>query len=167
MSNEKRMLRCFVYGTLKRGYWNHLPFCQGVVSIEPAMVRGRLYQLSSGIPMLQVPQDDIVAIGTADPLADTDMQEQITRLGLPELAPDQSGDGWRYISGELMTFNDPEMRLPQLDRLEGFNPSGRCLYHRVLVPVQLVRSGTLLAWCYVAGPSDVRFLTPTGKTQWP
>lgn len=167
MSNEKAMLRCFVYGTLKRGYWNHEPFCGGVVSIQPAGVRGRLYELPSGIPMLQVPQNDIIAVGTADPLTDTHLQAELTRTGSDELALGQCDDGWSHISGELMTFDDPEMRLPRLDRLEGFNPASRCLYHRVLVPVQLSGAGTLLAWCYVAGPSDVRFLMPTGKTQWP
>lgn len=166
MSNDKQVLRCFVYGTLKRGYWNHEPFCQGVVSIEQATVRGRLYELPSGIPMLHVPQEDIVAVGTVDPLIDTRLQAEFTCDGSHSFSPDQS-NGWSQISGELMTFDDPQTRLPRLDRLEGFNPSGRCLYRRVLVPVQIDGAGTLYAWCYVAGPSDVRFLTPTNKIQWP
>ena len=34
------------------------------------MVRGRLYEMPSGIPVLEVPETDILAHGTADPLAD-------------------------------------------------------------------------------------------------
>lgn len=166
MTNEKRILRCFVYGTLKRGYWNHESFCGGAVSIEQATLRGRLYELPSGIPMLQVPEDDIIAVGTVDVPTDTRLQAEFTCNGSHNVAPDRS-NCWSRILGELMTFNDPQIRLPRLDRLEGFNPSGRCLYRRVLVPVQIDGAGTLYAWCYVAGPSDVRFLTPTNKTQWP
>jgi hypothetical protein len=33
----------------------------------------------------------------------------------------------------VFTFDDPETRLPPLDRLEGFRPGGRSLYRRVLV----------------------------------
>ena len=60
----------FVYGTLKRGYWNHERFCRGLLSVEEAVVRGRLYELPSGIPVLEVPEADVLAHGTADPLAD-------------------------------------------------------------------------------------------------
>jgi gamma-glutamylcyclotransferase (GGCT)/AIG2-like uncharacterized protein YtfP len=33
-------LRLFVYGTLKRGFWNHARFCSQAVSIEPATTCG-------------------------------------------------------------------------------------------------------------------------------
>ncbi len=36
--NTSGMLKLFVYGTLKRGYWNHDPFCQGVLKIREAQV---------------------------------------------------------------------------------------------------------------------------------
>jgi hypothetical protein len=50
--------------------------------------------------------------------------------------------------GELLTFDDPETRLPAIDRLEGFHPGGPSLYKRVLVPVCI--DGRLLsAWLYV------------------
>jgi gamma-glutamylcyclotransferase (GGCT)/AIG2-like uncharacterized protein YtfP len=54
------------------------------------------------------------------------------------------------VYGELLTFDDPESRLPAIDRLEGFHPGGPCLYRRVLVPVRT--NGTVLpAWLYVVG----------------
>ena len=60
------MLRLFVYGTLKRGYWNHDLFCRGVLAIQEAQVRGRLFE-GPGFPVLEVPDEDILAHGTGDP----------------------------------------------------------------------------------------------------
>ena len=36
--SPESILRLFVYGTLKRGYWNHQRFCAQARSIEPAVV---------------------------------------------------------------------------------------------------------------------------------
>ena len=49
--NSSGVLRLFVYGTLKRGYWNHDPFCRGVLAIQEAQVRGRLFE-GPGFPVL-------------------------------------------------------------------------------------------------------------------
>jgi hypothetical protein len=48
-ANTSGMLRLFVYGTLKRGFWNHDRFCRGVLTVEDAVVRGRLFETNSGI----------------------------------------------------------------------------------------------------------------------
>lgn len=46
-------LALFVYGTLKPGQWAFDQFCRGqVIALTPALVRGRLYQLSLGYPAL-------------------------------------------------------------------------------------------------------------------
>jgi hypothetical protein len=80
-----QLLRLFVYGTLKRGFWNHDRFCQGVLTVEDAVVRGRLFETSSGIPVLQVPEEDILAVGTTDPLADVATQARVVaRMSNPE-----------------------------------------------------------------------------------
>lgn len=55
--------------------------------------------------------------------------------------------------GELLTFNDPETRLPAIDRLEGFHPDDSSLYRRVLVPVCIDHDMMLPVWAYVAGES--------------
>jgi len=70
------ILRLFVYGTLKRGYWNHQRFCAQARNIEPAVVWGRLYHLHAGFPALEVPEGLILARGTADPLADEHQQHR-------------------------------------------------------------------------------------------
>ena len=75
--NTSGMLRLLVYGTLKRGYWNHDPFCQGVLEIREARICGRLYE-GPGFPVLEVPDEDILARGTADPLADVATQARLS-----------------------------------------------------------------------------------------
>lgn len=160
-------IRYFVYGTLKRGCWNHDRYCRGVLAVEDAAVRGRLFEMDSGIPVLQVPEEDILAHGTAEPRADvaTQARFQAEMAQHPDLrgkAPTQRG--WGLVHGELMTFDDPEERLPRLDRLEGFHPGGSSLYRRVLVPV-FTGDKTVPAWAYVTeGRVRGKFL-PAGV--WP
>ena len=136
------ILRLFVYGTLKRGYWNHQRFCAQARSVEPAVVWGRLYHLHAGFPALEVPEGLILARGTADPLADARRQEDIgtPRFGRP------TGD-WDLIHGELVTFTDPQRDLPPIDRLEGFRPGGHSMYQRVMVAVLCGRT-SIPAWTY-------------------
>ena len=63
-----------------------------------------------------VPKEDIRAIGTADPIHDAPEQWRLDRRGSfrPEGTP---------VSGELFMFDNPEQRLPALDRLEGLIPA--------------------------------------------
>ena len=137
-----QLLRLFVYGTLKRGYWNHQRFCAQARSIEPAVVWGKLYHLHAGFPALEVPEGLILARGSADPLADARRQQEIgtPRFGRP------TGD-WDLIHGELVTFTDPQRDLPPIDRLEGFRPGGHSMYQRVMVAVLCGRT-SIPAWIY-------------------
>jgi gamma-glutamylcyclotransferase (GGCT)/AIG2-like uncharacterized protein YtfP len=169
--NTNGMLRLFVYGTLKRGFWNHDRFCRGVLAVEDALVRGRLFETSSGIPVLEVPEEDILAVGTTNPLADVAAQAHVTaRMSNPEPTPDRlpkkgTGAPWGHVYGELLTFDDPENRLPAIDRLEGFHPDGPCLYRRVLVPVQVNRT-LPLAWLYVADVTEYLGFKPLPSGKW-
>ena len=136
--NTAGILRLFVYGTLKRGCWNHDRFCRGVLDVQEAVVRGRLYEMPSGIPVLQVPEEDILARGTADPLADVAAQARFAEdlASILEPVPESATAGdWAPVYGEILTFDDPESRLPAIDRLEGFHPGGSSLSKRVLVLV--------------------------------
>jgi gamma-glutamylcyclotransferase (GGCT)/AIG2-like uncharacterized protein YtfP len=157
-------LVAFVYGTLKRGYWNHDRFCNDAIHIEEATVRGRLYELPSGIPVLQVPDNYVLAAGSLDPLADVATQE-LFRARLT-VATDHE-KGWRMIHGELMVFPDARLSLPPIDRLEGFRPGLPSLYNRVLVPVTLEDGRWIPAWCYVGGRDVAKSMVPTGNTNWP
>lgn len=50
MKNNDNHLRLFVYGTLKKGFWNHDRFCTRAISIDPATTWGRLYRLEAFDP---------------------------------------------------------------------------------------------------------------------
>ena len=130
MKNNDNHLRLFVYGTLKKGFWNFDRFCTRAISIEPATTWGRLYHLPAGFPALEVPEGSILATGTDDPLADTRTQNTIE---LPENAMSRPEGDWDLVHGELMTFANLGFDLPPIDRLEAFDPNGRCVYSRVLV----------------------------------
>ncbi|HQC11698.1 MAG TPA: gamma-glutamylcyclotransferase [Smithellaceae bacterium] len=139
--------------------------------MEDAVVRGRLFETHSGIPVLEVPEEDILAVGTTNPLADVATQAHVTaRMSNPEPTPDRlpkkgTGAPWGPVYGELLTFDDPETRLPAIDRLEGFHPGGPCLYHRVLFPVRAKKT-VLPAWLYVGEDPISGSLKPLGKSIW-
>ena len=147
----------FFYGTLKRGHANHDLFCRGYLDVEEASVRGRLYDLPLGYPALVVPEEDVRAVGTTDPARDVSEQVRLNRSAV------RRGDGPR-VHGELFTFDDPEERLPALDRLEGFDPDGPSPYRRVLIPVETTGGICALAWAYVTAGSSGTHL-PGGR--WP
>jgi gamma-glutamylcyclotransferase (GGCT)/AIG2-like uncharacterized protein YtfP len=140
----------FFYGTLKRGHANHDLFCRGYLRAEEATVRGRLYDLPSGYPALVVPEEDVRATGTADPLEDAS-EQQLGHDGA------QRPEG-TLVSGELLTFDDPEERLPALDRLEGYDPAGPSLYRRVLIPAETSGGEGVLAWAYVSEGTSGTYL---------
>ena len=163
-----QLLRLFVYGTLKRGFWNHDRFCRGVLNIREAVVRGRLYEMHSGIPGLQVPDGDVLAHGTSDVSADVATQarlsEQVVSSPEPALQSATAGD-WGCVYGEILTFNDPESRLPAIDRLEGFRPGGSSLYRRVLVPAQTDKA-VCPVWLYVGTESTLIRSSLSGLSSW-
>jgi len=139
---KANLIDLFVYGTLKVGYWNHDRLCRGVVAVEKAFVCGKLYETSSGIPVLRVPDETILAHGTSDLLADAETQARI-QLGAVAEADDR-------VYGEILTFDDPEDRLAAIDRLEGFRPGLRCTYQRVLLPA-FTGHGVVPVWGYIGG----------------
>lgn len=158
-----KYIRLFVYGTLKRGYWNHELFCKDAVSIEEATVRGRLYELPSGIPVLEVPGEDILAVGIPTSFKDMVLQDSFRNL---DMLP-AGLDGWHDIRGELITLADPELTVPLIDQLEGFSVGARCMYHRVLLTVIDVRRDLIPAWCYIGTPFTLRHSCPSGRNAWP
>jgi gamma-glutamylcyclotransferase (GGCT)/AIG2-like uncharacterized protein YtfP len=160
-SDTPMLFRLFVYGTLKRGYWNHDTYCRSAVSVEEATVRGRLYELPSAIPVMLVPDDDILAVGSDCVLDDILRQDTTATPGDDWLA-----DGWDEVHGELITFTDLAA-VEDIDRLEGFRPGRPCLYRRVLVPVTTVGAAAQPAWCYVLGVPSSRTIIPLGKDSWP
>jgi len=67
----------------------------------------------------------LLAHGTADPLADVATQARFARdlASILEPVPESATAGdCGPVYGELLIFDDPETRLPAIDRLEGFHP---------------------------------------------
>ncbi len=159
MRDEPALLM-FFYGTLKRGHRNHDPFCRGARFVDEATLRGKVYGLPLGYPALIVPREDVIAVGTSAPLRDAAEQSRLAREHGEARPP-----GGTRVFGELFAFDDPEARLPALDRLEGFDPEdGSSPYRRVLLPVETANNDGVLAWAYVVEATSGVHL-PEGR--WP
>jgi gamma-glutamylcyclotransferase (GGCT)/AIG2-like uncharacterized protein YtfP len=149
--------RVFVYGTLKQGERNFAQYCRGVLAIESASVLGRLYHLSYGYhlpygyPMLEVPPEHILTVGTRDYVQDAALLTQLA--GQPPPVPPVAAGDWELIAGEIQTFDNPLERFAAMDKLEDFRPGGDSLYHRVVLRVQPPQS--TLVWTYVAANGRV------------
>jgi len=77
--------------------------CRGVLAVEDALVRGRLFETSSAIPVLRVPEEDILAVGIINPLADVVTQARVVaRMSNPEPTPDR-----RKRHGRAMCHRHP------------------------------------------------------------
>ena len=128
-----------------------------MLEVREAQVRGRLYE-GPGFPLLEVPEEDVLASGTAEPLADVATQARLSdQVGSsPRPVPASATAGaWGAVYGELLTFDDPESRLPGIDRLEGFRPGGPSLYRRVLIPAS-VNGARELAWVYTVETTRIK-----------
>jgi len=69
----------------------------------------------------------------------------------PDPLPNKgAGSPWGPVCGEILTFDDPVIRLLSIDRMEGFHPGGPCLYRRVIAPVW-VKKTVLPTWLYAVG----------------
>ena len=98
--------KIFVYGTLKKGFPNFRHYCKGAVSIEPAKVKGRMYDLGFGFPMMELPSGP----------ADTDWD-------------------WIQGELMAFDDAEPS-RIQWLDLLEGYRPGDdTSLYLRVKAPI--------------------------------
>ncbi|MDR1080654.1 MAG: gamma-glutamylcyclotransferase [Deltaproteobacteria bacterium] len=175
MVKTPAMLKLYVYGSLKQGFWNHDHYCRGVVSVREAEVIGRLFKLPSGVPVLEVPPNLVLAEGTLDPRGDALLQKEHaecfgeTRVAEPEMPGYMPEYGWGSVRGEIMSFNDPLLRLPHIDTLEGYLQGGSSPYRRLLYPS---RHGSRVepVWLYAAGcdSADMRgeqMPLPSGR--WP
>ena len=160
------LLRVFVYGTLKRGFSNHF-YCAGYRACRKAAVIGRLYGSDQvSYPYLAIPKETVLSEGSSDRGHDIRIHQSL-RPDLKALlakAPALLGP-WSLIEGELFTFNDAAERLKHIDSLEGFDPTGRSHYRRVLVPA-IVDSRITPSWVYVIDPQDFPEATPLPGPVW-
>ena len=133
-------ISAFFYGSLTSGNWNS-HFCRSCLSVESALVCGRIYQLSAGFPAMQVPAESILAMGTRSPAQDAKTQTEHNAKPVEF----KIRDGWNEVYGELVTFGNPDRDLGPIDRLEN-HPS---FYLRVLIPVRRGSGEVTAAWAYI------------------
>jgi gamma-glutamylcyclotransferase (GGCT)/AIG2-like uncharacterized protein YtfP len=142
---EQVLVSLFVYGSLKRGQVNHARCADHLGAVEAA-IPGRLWTLPDGWPALEVSPGLRLAMGTLDYEEDAALSRSYARaVRTPVVEPP-----WRWIRGEVLTFDDPTERLPALDRFEGYDADGHSLYERWLVPVRRADGGWMAAWTYLA-----------------
>lgn len=137
--------RLFAYGTLKRGSPMHEQLCRGVRTVMPAQLWGRLYELPSGCPALAVPPEAVLAQATLAP------EEDHIRLGellLATPAP-YSREGWRPVSGQLITLADYRTAWPPLDAWEDAAPDRPALFRRAIVRIERDNGVPITAWTYL------------------
>ncbi len=176
-------LRIFVYGTLKEGFPNHGNYCRGVLRILPARICGKLFKLTPDIPVMIIPDSEILATGTSNLSVDmrllsglgpdsskrcASLPEALRDLGISAGAwPWGHAGEWKTIKGELLFFDDPETRLPLMDSLEEFWPGEPSTYLRVLVRVLLADGSPSTAWTYIAGFDTEGLEDYEGETWFP
>jgi gamma-glutamylcyclotransferase (GGCT)/AIG2-like uncharacterized protein YtfP len=135
--------RLFVYGTLKRGESNHNYIPLDSV-ITKASVRGKLFD-SENIPVLGVPEENILAFGTRDYKADG-----LLLNGDYSKESNETGD---IIKGELVTFELNEenlIKLMHIDFLEGYMCGNNAsLYERAMLWVDTEEGERVTAWAYI------------------
>lgn len=152
--------RLFAYGTLRTGYEAHVQCCRGVVSVEPARVWGRLFELPHGYPALQVPHEAVLAEAGRGAEADHGAFLAAVSTGPTVAGLAGRGNGEvRPVLGELIALADPLEAWEPLDRWEGIGEGGEELYRRVLVAVETMDGAPTVAWTYVVP------LLPTGSRE--
>jgi hypothetical protein len=131
-------LLLFVYGTLKRGYWNHPAHCSAATAIGPGSLPGTLWLRQSGTPILDLEEHPILAKGTADLAADIALQARHLPAAEKELLAQLKTKSQllpNQVVGEWVFFEDGLEPLRKLDFLEEFTPNDppASLYDRFLI----------------------------------
>ncbi len=178
----------FVYGTLKRGYWNHTPWLDGCEYLRDTMTKGRLWVRRTLTPILEIPVGHHLLRGTADVRADVAAAGALgqargriraARPLPPDALPKSSSgsasdmiptdmDHFLWVTGELYRLTDPSIQLPRLDELEEFVPedAAASLYDRQLAPVD--KDGQTLAWLYPipSGRQPIDYQPARNPSEW-
>ena len=147
-------LKVFVYGSLKVGQSNCIQFCSGYTSVEKAFLKGKMFQFpTSGFPVVTIPDKLILAVGTKNPWEDVKVQSDFsdTLMDCDIDALCLADESANEIQGDLFTFADPEIRLPEMDWFEGYRPGRRSYYKRVLTYVCRENRKYDPAWIYIMG----------------
>jgi gamma-glutamylcyclotransferase (GGCT)/AIG2-like uncharacterized protein YtfP len=160
-----RAFLLFVYGTLKRGQRAHSTLGDTARFLCEARVVGTLHLHAGGYPVLLVPEQHVLAVGTDDAGADAALQDVVESHEDDRAA---RGPGrWRWIRGELFAFPMPAAAIATIDAYEGIRDTAvPPTYRRILVPVD--GAPARHAWAYAAvAAADVSGMPPLDADAWP
>jgi len=139
------------------------------------VVRGRLFETSSGIPVLQVLEKDILAVGTTDPCPDVATRARFAARMPPDSNPNRLPKNAKGTPGGSCTESFSPSTTPRpasrpSTGWRGFIPAVPAFYRRVLVPVgptePCFRSGSM--WSGIAGTATSRsYLARSGANRPP
>ncbi len=148
---EGTELRLFVYGTLKRGFENHLRFFEPGIGLYPACGPGVLFDTPWNHPVARVPSNLVLACGSLNVTDDLVLQDQLSQGEGVHDGASVSARRSCHIQGEILILENPEQDLPRLDLFEEFSPGDSASrFTRVLVWV-CVRNRWVTAWMYAGG----------------
>ena len=154
----------FVYGTLKRGQRAHLPLCAGAKFIGDASVRGALHLHRDGYPVLVVPEVDVLAEASDNPIADAAVGAEPPAQG--GVSSEKAPGPWRRIHGEVLAFPAPHSAISAIDAYEGTKDGPeRSTYRRVLLPLE--NADLRHAWAFAATPQVAADLPTFERDSWP
>ncbi|MCH6255488.1 gamma-glutamylcyclotransferase [Puniceicoccaceae bacterium K14] len=137
-------LLLFAYGTLRTTEPESKMFQHKLIESKPARIFGRLYQIQEGYPVLQIPNESVIAHASDYLLSDWMLNTEQT---IDAKEPDAPSFAW--IQGELLTFPLEEDVLESMDAWEGFTPGKKSFYKRVITQAYTTDEMAHRCWAYV------------------
>lgn len=131
--------KLFVYGALSAGQLQYEKIKSFIENRQSGVISGLMLKLKVGFPVI-VANENL-----------------------------ESNGGLSNIKGEVITVKDSEMLFSVLDRFHSVHPtdSGKSLFLRIQVMVQLENGQQQLAWCYQMNPTQVPAgASPINGMQW-
>ena len=148
-------LKVFVYGTLKKGFRNHIRI-EDSKKVESAQVNGRLY--CTGLPYVCMKESQYLGIASGD------LEKDMKSFSTAKVENYKTSN--ETVKGELITFDDWNA-LKGLDALEGYRPNfmqsnsdaifSSNHYVRVLTTCITSQNNIEPCWIYIVKQCNMNF----------
>lgn len=131
--------RIFAYGTLQTDHPEH-SHCPPVLSAQPASVRGVLFELKEGYPLLVCPPEAALLQASNDCVRDWRAAQSLNAPAISSSVPP--------IRGQLLEIPLEPLALRRMDVWECFEPGRDGVYQRFITRAQTDSGESLLCWVY-------------------
>lgn len=153
-------LSLFAYGTLKSTQPEHIHHCRPPLSAGYATVRGTLWRLREGYPILQIDPKLTILDATDNLVADWQKALDIAR----DTTPPEVNEG-KWIEGELFKYVLNPNSLEQMDRWENFTAGIKGTYQRRVIWIKDELGADVPAWAYTCY-SPPNWAVQLSETSW-